>query len=92
MNDSLNPKICYFCDKASAKKYVLNPQTKVLNEIFLTALYAGQNYPVCSVCANSWDIELNKINTDWKKLIDKLFESMVVKKGVLIADGENKPS
>lgn len=92
MDDSLSPKICYFCTKPSAKKYILNPYTKILNEIFLTALYAGRRYPVCETCAVAWDTELNKINDKAKMQIDNLFESMVMKKGALVTDGTPKDS
>jgi len=86
LNDRLDVKICYFCNKPSAKKYILNPQTKILNEIFLTALYSGRRYPVCETCAAAWNIKIDKINENWKKLIDEFFESMVIKKGMLVAD------
>ena len=90
MDDGLNPKACYFCNKPSAKKYILNPQTKILNEIFLTALYAGKKYPICETCAAAWDTALNNINDIQKIQIDNLFESMVIKKGALVADGMHK--
>ena len=84
----MDTKICYFCGEISCKKLILNPATKILNEVFLTAVYQGTRYPVCEKCGGVWDKELQRINKDYTENIDKLFEKLVIDKEAIKNDGE----
>ncbi len=73
-------KQCSFCLNPAEKKIILNPQTKVLMNTYLSATYKGTLFPVCLPCSKLWNNGIIAFQKTFTDACDALFASLVANK------------